>query len=436
MSDENPGGIGYRIRHLREARGITVTELARHVGVPTSRITEYENGKHKPERDKIVAIANALGVLPIVLTADDQTRQWLAPEFTGNPKPLKLDSIVLHNLYAIIGDGREPFDVRIKYTDVDLPLHPRIRPRFADLSKLVEERARAQGAAFWNGPIVRLLKIQESGSHQHPSGYELRGLELELAPVSWTEFSVLNTLLDEPGHFPTNPTLTIRETLVEESLLYRHPTDFEWCQLSNMMTICMMPVTTDGYGIIQRRSSGVSSTPGKLISGISENTHRWLDEAPANYLWKRVHPLRPAKELDGLVSSDYKPANGNVPSPYLTIARGFGEELALLKPLLEAPSNRVKFTGIVYDLSLFQPVLVGVVDLPYTAKEVLHEIAEHRGKDHSEWTELISVKLDRNDWQTRQRVSAIHEWDLGGLAALIMSINYAEAKQASGNETD
>lgn len=424
MADER---IGDRIRRYREANGLTQTALATLIGVPQSRVSDWEKHKHIPEPPNILALSAALRILPTSLTTDEYTRQWMAPVFKGNPKPLKLGSTTVENIFVIVGDGREPLELTVKYSHEPLYLHPKIRAIYPQLAAMVKERALSSGAAFWDGPIVRLIRITESGSHQHSGGFEQRGIELELAPVSWTQFSVLNMVLDEPGFFGSNPLLTIRDALVDESLLYSFPTDFSWCALSNMLTICMMPVTSDGYGFVQRRSGSVSAAPRKLISGVSENMHRWLDEAPAHNLWNRVHPLVPASKLPGKVDAEYRPANGNVPSPFLTVQRGFQEELAPLRPLMEAAATRVKFLSVVVDMSLFQPVLVGVIDVPYEVRELENLVKENRGKDHSEWTELIPVKLSRSDAETVRMVSNIRAWDLGGLAALMTSIRYAEA---------
>lgn len=59
--------LGYRIRKVREFRGLTQTELAEKVGLPADengriRISQYENCARIPRQDMLDKIKEALGV--------------------------------------------------------------------------------------------------------------------------------------------------------------------------------------------------------------------------------------------------------------------------------------------------------------------------------------------------------------------------------------
>jgi transcriptional regulator with XRE-family HTH domain len=53
--------MGLKIRHLREERGITLSELANRTGISVSYLNEIEKGKKHPKPSKAVLIAEALG---------------------------------------------------------------------------------------------------------------------------------------------------------------------------------------------------------------------------------------------------------------------------------------------------------------------------------------------------------------------------------------
>jgi DNA-binding XRE family transcriptional regulator len=55
-------GVGARIRKLRQARGVTQTELADAVGMMRSNISRIEAAKHRPTLETMEKIAKALKV--------------------------------------------------------------------------------------------------------------------------------------------------------------------------------------------------------------------------------------------------------------------------------------------------------------------------------------------------------------------------------------
>jgi transcriptional regulator with XRE-family HTH domain len=54
--------IGGRIRHLREKKGVTVTEVAKAIAVSKSNISSFENNKSKPSIDALISLSNYFDV--------------------------------------------------------------------------------------------------------------------------------------------------------------------------------------------------------------------------------------------------------------------------------------------------------------------------------------------------------------------------------------
>ena len=65
--------IGSNIHMIREAAGISQTELANRVGSNKSAISRYENGMQKPSLDTLMRVADALGVDLIDLLKEKTT---------------------------------------------------------------------------------------------------------------------------------------------------------------------------------------------------------------------------------------------------------------------------------------------------------------------------------------------------------------------------
>lgn len=52
----------YRIRNLRKKKGITMKELGRLVDLSESTISVYERGKHAPDLETLIRLADIFGV--------------------------------------------------------------------------------------------------------------------------------------------------------------------------------------------------------------------------------------------------------------------------------------------------------------------------------------------------------------------------------------
>jgi hypothetical protein len=323
----------------------------------------------------------------------------------------------------MIGNDIEPLDIGVRYEPEWFVIPSQIASVYRQLADRIAQAAHSGRHPYFNGPCVRLLEITEDDSAQLPSGQEQRGLVLHLGPVSWEEFSVLNSLIDDKTVFSNGTTM--RELFGDEQQLYTNTTDLRWCQLSNILTINMEPITSDGYGIVQDRNPrGVSTGKRQFANGVAENMHRYLDEAPRGNLDHRMNDAVRASEVP--VDHRYQPRG--VPSPLLTAQRGVKEELSPeLDKRLRGTPDRYKFLNVIMDLEFFNPHLLGVIELGMTRDEVVKTIQESRGKDHSEARAIRFLPLDRTNAETMQFISAQERWSPPGLAAFITGMKYWQA---------
>lgn len=63
MAGQGTQHIGGRIRQLREKANMSLTDLSRESGISRGYLHLIEKGDSNPTQDKLVAIANALGIL-------------------------------------------------------------------------------------------------------------------------------------------------------------------------------------------------------------------------------------------------------------------------------------------------------------------------------------------------------------------------------------
>lgn len=70
-----PGGIGRRLRELREARGLSLSEVARRAGIGKATLSGLETGIRNPTLETLYAVTTQLGVpLGAALAADPEQR--------------------------------------------------------------------------------------------------------------------------------------------------------------------------------------------------------------------------------------------------------------------------------------------------------------------------------------------------------------------------
>lgn len=69
FNDENASDrVGQRIRKIREARNMPLSELSSRIGISVDMLQKYENGQRKPRTERLKDIAIVLGVSSLSLT--------------------------------------------------------------------------------------------------------------------------------------------------------------------------------------------------------------------------------------------------------------------------------------------------------------------------------------------------------------------------------
>src|SRR5437870_3520156 len=80
------------------------------------------------------------------------------------------------------------------------------------------------------------------------------------------------------GHIEARGILARQKKLFENYMLtrrsyiqYTNGPDLRWCRLSNILTVGITPITSDGFGLIHIRNSHATSTEGGLLACFFEN---------------------------------------------------------------------------------------------------------------------------------------------------------------------
>lgn len=84
--------IGERIEQLRKARGLTLAELGKKIGVAASTVQKWETGQIQNIRiNKVPVIAKALGVtIEYLMGFTDDPQARLIPDEAGSPELLEV----------------------------------------------------------------------------------------------------------------------------------------------------------------------------------------------------------------------------------------------------------------------------------------------------------------------------------------------------------
>jgi repressor LexA len=95
--------IGEVIRQLRKAHGLSQKQLARLLGVDTTAISTWENGRYHPRHKHIEKMAAIFGVPPAVFFADGDFREYARVGERGD-----LFLPVVSYVHAGLGVQKEP----------------------------------------------------------------------------------------------------------------------------------------------------------------------------------------------------------------------------------------------------------------------------------------------------------------------------------------
>jgi hypothetical protein len=345
----------------------------------------------------------------------------LQDEPRRNPKPFRVGEVLLRDVYLMLGNYTVPIEIVPKYVHQPLELPPEIARVYPHLDSTARAHAQRLGTQYFNGPNTRLIRFTEEGTRQDAAGHEQKVLTLQLGPVSWFEYTILNTFLD----YRLDDGQTIREVFADPEKLFQNDRDLSWCKLSNILGIALTPITNDGFGLVQKRNPrGVSAEGGKLTSGLAENIHRYLDEANPKDPTERLNELG----LPAQTPVDERYAPQGVPSPILCAQRCLWEELS--EDLgYSLPITAYRFLLVGFELAKFHPVLMGVVELDMSREEVERTREKSPGRDHSEFLDIVYLPLDSWSSETINAISLQEHWVPAGLAAFMAAVNYFESRR-------
>jgi transcriptional regulator with XRE-family HTH domain len=420
-SDLYSSGFGKRLRGVRERLGWTQEKVGELAGINSETVNRYEAERALPRMRNLERLAKALRVEAEYLRFGTATTVDLSPFYTGKHAPAVVDDVTAQNVHLIDGNHTVPIEISARYNGEPLRVPKRFRPVYDAWLARAQRVAREKGYPFFNGPNTRLCRATREPTRQDPRGHEQNGLMLELGPVSWFEWTVLNMFLDEPFS-EDDASITPRAVFADAERLFDEGSDLRWCRLSNILTVNMTPITSDGYGLIQLRNrGGVSTTGGRLANGVAENVHRFLDEAPADNLGLRQNGLQVGRRCQ--VDASYCPEG--VPSPLLAAQRGLWEEVSeeLFWVTREA-SGKFKFLNLMMDLEFFNPHLIGVIELGLPRAQVEKLVVRSPGKDHAESTAIHYIPLDATAAETKSILLDQRRWAAIGLGCVISAIHY------------
>ena len=95
MKEERTVTIGENIRRIRKAKNMTMVTLAEKIGCDAALIRKYEIGERNPKRDRLGAIAEALGVNVEVLANSEfdgvTAMHWLFQLFNAYDGKMKME---------------------------------------------------------------------------------------------------------------------------------------------------------------------------------------------------------------------------------------------------------------------------------------------------------------------------------------------------------
>ena len=110
--------VGYKIKKIRQERGITQAELAKKAGVSTGLIGQIESGKVEPSIKTLEKIAKALSLSPCYFVSDDDDITSLLRPMNPELKQLLVDPKVKSFLEMVADCTPEEFMFIMKFVQL------------------------------------------------------------------------------------------------------------------------------------------------------------------------------------------------------------------------------------------------------------------------------------------------------------------------------
>lgn len=100
--------IGPRVRQLREKQGWSLTELAERADISRSYLAQIERGGSIPTQEKIIKLADALGVRPSQLLGEEPQEAKIPESLQNFAAQLNLPTAEVQMLAQIQYRGKRP----------------------------------------------------------------------------------------------------------------------------------------------------------------------------------------------------------------------------------------------------------------------------------------------------------------------------------------
>jgi XRE family transcriptional regulator, fatty acid utilization regulator len=207
--------LGQRLRHFRLARGLTLDQLGRQVGIAPSQLSMVENGRREPRLSVLEQLAAALGVRLADLLDEAPPTERAALE-------VELERMQQGTLYAQLGlpEIRSVRSMPQETLEALVGLHRELARRSRDAIATPEEarRANTELREHMRGENNHMAEIEEIASRM------LRDIGHESGALSHRAVSVLAARLGfELIYVSTLPHSTRSVTDLEHGRIYLPP---------------------------------------------------------------------------------------------------------------------------------------------------------------------------------------------------------------------
>lgn len=146
---------GFRIRQVRELRGLTQAELARSIGVTQTVIAYYESGRSEPKEEILNLIALKTGFPPAFFKQSSIVNFPLGSLlFRSRASTTKTEKLEAHRYAEVLYEMAEKLVQRIDWRNP-------IIPRIADDPSQAANIARSEMGLSPDTPIENLVNIIE-----------------------------------------------------------------------------------------------------------------------------------------------------------------------------------------------------------------------------------------------------------------------------------
>ena len=410
----------------RISRNILIEEMKyllgiEHLSLKSSidtiiRGTKREELEPKAALEFCAALSNQLSRLD----AENRTTEFFLEFFDSNVGEFDTavgDVIVrnvltIHNQPASFDECKFEYQMNPRAEDMLLPdIEAAREPAIQKIRKSAQEK----GSPFFNGPTVRLNRIEIRNRLAHT---EENDLVVHMSQCQWFDWSAQQFCLENIDGNAEE----IRQKGFD-SKLGDTVRDIEGCRVSNQLGTSIVLLSSDWHMLLQRRSGGQDNY-GVWGPSASENLSRYFDEPISG----SSDGLKSSRFLHSLTSMNYQEADNAkqsvelagenyqpkiAPNGFLCALRGIWEEVG---DILESTSlDSVLLVGAGFDRGYCVPHLFFLVESSFS---------------HEEITSIRNADLARDAWET-DRIKWIDCKDRISVIGAFFELQWARISKAA-----